>query len=32
MSLRSSLYARARFLGDYQAIKNGRVGQRVARN
>ena len=28
---RSALYSLARFLGDYQAVKNGRVGKRIAR-
>jgi hypothetical protein len=28
---RSVLYSLARFLGDYQAVKNGRVGERLAR-
>jgi hypothetical protein len=28
---RSFLYSVARFLGDYQAVKNGRVGKRLAR-
>ncbi len=28
---RSALYSLARFLGDYQAVKNGRVGKRLAR-
>jgi hypothetical protein len=28
---RSLLYSVARFLGDYQAVKNGRVGKRIAR-
>jgi hypothetical protein len=28
---RSLLYSLARFLGDYQAVKNGRVGKRIAR-
>jgi hypothetical protein len=28
---RSALYTLARFLGDYQAVKNGRVGKRIAR-
>jgi hypothetical protein len=28
-STRSALYSLARFLGDYQAIKNGRVGRRL---
>jgi hypothetical protein len=28
---RGVLYQLARFLGDYQAIKNGRIGQRIAR-
>jgi hypothetical protein len=28
---RSLLYSLARFLGDYQAVKNGRVGKRLAR-
>jgi hypothetical protein len=27
---RSVLYSLARFLGDYQAVKNGRVGKRRA--
>jgi hypothetical protein len=27
---RSALYSLARFLGDYQAVKNGRVGKRIA--
>jgi hypothetical protein len=27
---RSALYRLARFLGDYQAVKNGRVGKRIA--
>jgi hypothetical protein len=31
MNLRSFLYLLARLLGDYQAIKSGRVGRRVAR-
>jgi hypothetical protein len=26
---RSALYSLARFLGDYQAVKNGRVGKRI---
>ena len=30
-SFRSSLYLLARLLGDYQAVKNGRVGRRIAR-
>jgi hypothetical protein len=29
--LRSALYGVARFLGDYQAIRRGRVGKRIAR-
>jgi hypothetical protein len=28
---RSALYSLARFLGDYQAVKRGRVGKRLAR-
>jgi hypothetical protein len=28
---RSVLYWLARFLGDYQAVKNGRIGKRIAR-
>jgi hypothetical protein len=28
---RSALYPLARFLGDYQAVKNGRIGKRIAR-
>jgi hypothetical protein len=28
---RSLLYQAARFLGDYQAVKHGRVGKRIAR-
>lgn len=28
---RSFLYALARFLGDYQAVKRGRVGRRIGR-
>jgi hypothetical protein len=28
---RSFLYSLARFLGDYQAVKNGRMGKRLAR-
>jgi hypothetical protein len=28
---RTALYSLARFLGDYQAVKNGRVGKRIAR-
>jgi hypothetical protein len=28
---RSTLSSLARFLGDYQAVKNGRVGKRIAR-
>ena len=28
---RSFLYSLARFLADYQAVKNGRVGKRIAR-
>jgi hypothetical protein len=28
---RSALYSLARFLGDYQAVKNGRIGKRLAR-
>jgi hypothetical protein len=28
---RSALYSLARFLGDYQAVKNGRMGKRLAR-
>jgi hypothetical protein len=28
---RSLLYSLARFLGDYQAVKNGRIGKRLAR-
>jgi len=28
---RSFLYSLARLLGDYQAVKSGRVGRRVAR-
>jgi hypothetical protein len=27
---RSALYSLARFLGDYQAVKRGRVGKRIA--
>ena len=27
---RSMLYSLARFLGDYQAVKRGRVGKRIA--
>jgi hypothetical protein len=27
---RSFLYSLARFLGDYQAVKRGRVGKRIA--
>ena len=27
----SVLYSLARFLGDYQAVKNGRVGKRMRR-
>jgi hypothetical protein len=30
-STRGSLYALARFLGDIQAVKSGRVGRRVGR-
>jgi hypothetical protein len=30
-SFRSSLYLLARLLGDYQAVKNGRVGRRIGR-
>jgi hypothetical protein len=30
-STRSMLYSLARFLGDYQAVKKGRVGKRIAR-
>jgi hypothetical protein len=28
---RRLLYSLARFLGDYQAVKNGRIGKRLAR-
>lgn len=28
---RSVLYKVARLLGDYQAVKNGRIGKRIAR-
>jgi hypothetical protein len=28
---RNALYSLARFLGDYQAVKRGRVGKRIAR-
>jgi hypothetical protein len=28
---RSALYTLARFLGDYQAVENGRIGKRIAR-
>jgi hypothetical protein len=28
---RSALYSLARFLGDYQAVKHGRIGKRIAR-
>ena len=28
---RSALYSLARFLGDYQAIRRGRIGRRLAR-
>jgi hypothetical protein len=28
---RGVLYQLARFLGDYQAVKNGRIGKRIAR-
>jgi hypothetical protein len=28
---RSALYSLARFLGDYQAVKRGGVGKRIAR-
>src|SRR5512132_1432979 len=28
---RSFLYSLTRFLGDYQAVKNGRIGKRLAR-
>jgi hypothetical protein len=31
MSFRSFLYKLARFLGDVNAVKRGRVGQRVGR-
>lgn len=30
-SVRSALYRLARFLGDVQAVKRGRVGKRLAR-
>ena len=29
--LRGTLYGLARFLGDYEAVKRGRVGKRLAR-
>jgi hypothetical protein len=29
-STRSALYSLARFVGDYQAVKRGRVGKRLA--
>jgi hypothetical protein len=28
---RSALYSLARFLGDYEAVKRGRIGKRLAR-
>jgi hypothetical protein len=28
---RSALYSLARFLSDYQAVKNARIGERIAR-
>ena len=28
---RSLLYSVARFLGDYQGVRNGRIGKRIAR-
>jgi hypothetical protein len=28
---RNLLYSLARFLGDYQAVKNGRIGARIER-
>jgi len=31
MGLRSFLYAFARFLGDVNAVKKGKVGRRIAR-
>jgi len=31
MSVRNALYSLARLLGDYQAVKRGQVGKRIAR-
>ena len=31
MRLRSALYLAARLMGDYSAVKHGRVGKRIAR-
>jgi len=31
MNIRSWLYTIAELMGDYRAIKNGRIGQRIAR-
>ena len=31
MNIRSVLYTLAALIGDYRAIKNGRIGQRIAR-